>query len=127
MTATDPPRFGRIEGEVLHGGARRLSVNWVHCDVEPPAKVAWYLVRPGERCGLHIHSGKTECWLVIGGSGTARIGDRTWRIGMGDAVTTGPGRSHALENDGDEDLVFVNVAVPTGDGPVTTTEIETAG
>ena len=87
--------------------------------------MSWYGVRPGEACSLHVHSGKVETWLVIAGSGRAQVGRTTHEVTAGDVLVTPPGTPHGLTNTGAEELVFVNLVLPTG-GAITTTEVEAA-
>jgi mannose-6-phosphate isomerase-like protein (cupin superfamily) len=114
---------GAGERPVLHGGARRLPVRWRNVEGPPPITVSRYEIAPGEVCSLHVHTGKTELWLVVSGEGTARIGPDRIAVAEGDIVLTPPLVPHELVNTGAERLVFVNIVHPTGDVPITTTEI----
>lgn len=115
-------RSGR-EIEVIHGGARRLAVSWINQPEEPPHRISFYRVLPGERCTLHVHTGKEESWLLVAGTGLVRIGDDLYEVSIGDALVTPAGTPHELVNTGKEPLLFVNLVRLTG-GPVTTTELE---
>ncbi|MEJ1159167.1 cupin domain-containing protein [Prosthecomicrobium sp. N25] len=107
---------------VLHGGARRLPVRWLNVEAAPMT-VSRYLVLPGEAVTLHAHTGKAEYWLIVAGAGVARVGGVDLAVGPGDVVATPPPVPHALHNTGTEPLVFVNFVQPTGDGPISTTEL----
>ncbi|WP_293868168.1 cupin domain-containing protein [uncultured Alsobacter sp.] len=121
MSTADPTR---PTGAVLHGGAQRLPVR-VHNPYDAPATtISRYLVAPGDRCTLHVHTGKTEAWVITQGTGTATVGDVTIAVREGDIVVTPPGRPHDLVNLGQTPLVFVNVVLPTHDAPITTRELE---
>lgn len=109
--------------ETLHGGAVRRATRWLRPDRDRPITVSWYTISPGDRCARHVHTGKAETWLLVAGRAVATIGDDRFPMAPGDLVTTPPGVAHALDNVGDDDLVFVNVVQPEG-GPVTTTELE---
>ena len=112
------------DNTVLHGGAQRLPVRQAN-GIEPPQKVSRYVIAAGDRCTRHVHTGKAETWLIVAGSGVAHLDDRRVEVVEGDMLVTPPGTSHALDNTGSVPLVFVNIVSLT-DGPVTTTELETA-
>ncbi len=64
-------------------------------------------VPPGSSVGSHCHETEDEVYIVTSGSGILDDGQSRTRIGVGDAILTGNGESHAVENDGDEDLVII--------------------
>ncbi len=64
---------------------------------------------PGASVGSHCHETEDEVYIVTSGSGILDDGTSRTRIEKGDAVLTGRGGSHAVENDGDEDLVIIAV------------------
>ena len=83
-------------------------------------RISRYTIDSGDRCSLHVHTGKTEAWLIVRGSGQARVGDVLVAVKEGDVVVTPPGREHDLRNTGPGPLVFANIVLPTGDAPITT-------
>ena len=109
--------------DVLHGGAQRLPIRWHNPHAAAVPHVSRYLVAPGDRCGLHVHTGKTEAWVIVQGVGEARIGDLAIAVADGDIVVTPPGQAHELINLGAVPLIFVNIVLPTGDAPITTVEL----
>jgi uncharacterized cupin superfamily protein len=62
----------------------------------------------------HAHSGQSELYLVLSGSGKFRSPAGPTELTVGDAVYCGPGEPHQIINDGEEDLVFYIIA----DNPV---------
>ncbi len=110
-------------GETLHGGAQRQPLRWRTEAKTPLAGLSWYMVAPGDVCTAHVHTGKAETWLVVAGSGRARIGAQDIAVAPGDAMVTMPGTPHALHNTGREPLVFVNVVSIVNADRVTTTEL----
>ncbi len=64
---------------------------------------------PGCSIGLHEHKEEEELFYIIKGRGLVTDGGRTREVGPGDAVMTGGGASHAIENAGDEDLEFIAI------------------
>ena len=61
--------------------------------------------------------------MIVTGEGIVRIGDRSFTVRPGDVVHTPPTQPHGLTNTGAEPLVFLNIVQPTGEGPITSTEI----
>ena len=104
----------------LHGGAQRMPTRWVN--VAEPMRVSRYRVEAGALVTGHVHTGKTEYWLIVRGEGVASIGDRQFEVREGDIVATPPTVPHSLRNCGSGPLEFVNFVQPTG-GPITTTEL----
>lgn len=64
-------------------------------------------VPPGASVGRHCHETEDEVYIVTGGTGILDDGKTQTRIEAGDAILTGNGEAHAVENDGDEDLVII--------------------
>lgn len=66
---------------------------------------------PGSSIGEHTHEGETELFYFV--SGTGRVLDDGVSIDVcaGDAMSTGSGHSHGVENTGAEPLVLVAVIV----------------
>ncbi|PZQ48160.1 MAG: cupin [Rhodovulum sulfidophilum] len=108
--------------EILHGGAERLAIRWVN-RADPPAKLSRYSVSAGQSVSLHVHTGKTEYWVILTGTGVARVGEAAIPVGEGDVIATPPHVPHALTNTGAGPLQFLNIVQLTGDLPVTTVEL----
>jgi mannose-6-phosphate isomerase-like protein (cupin superfamily) len=67
---------------------------------------------PGSSIGLHPHHEEEEVYYIL--RGKARVNDNgTVRdLGPGDAVLTGGGSSHSIENIGDEPLEVLAIIIP---------------
>ena len=109
--------------EIMHGGAERLPLNWINV-ADAPARIARYRVAPGKTVSMHVHTGKAEYWVIVIGRGTVRIGEQSLEVNEGDIVVTPPTVPHGLTNTGNGPLVFLNIVQPTGDTPITSTELE---
>jgi len=107
--------------ETLHGGAERLAINWVNID-PAPARISRYRVASGKSVSMHVHTGKSEHWVIVAGAGIVRVGDRSFAVKAGDVVHTPPTIPHGLTTTSDEPLVFLNIVQPTGE-PITSIEI----
>jgi mannose-6-phosphate isomerase-like protein (cupin superfamily) len=64
------------------------------------------ILEPGDGIGVHEHSGETEYYWILSGSGTVAEADGERRVSAGDVVITGNGASHSIRNDGSEPLRF---------------------
>ena len=65
-------------------------------------------------CPYHAHSGQSELYLILSGSGKFRTPQGLTKLTSGDAVFCAPGEPHQIINDGAEELVFYIIA----DNPV---------
>lgn len=65
-------------------------------------------IAPGNSIGYHQHVGNTEPYFILEGKGifVDNDGSRT-EVGPGDVCYINPGQSHAIENNSDEELVFM--------------------
>ena len=66
-----------------------------------------YWLNPGERHLLHHHDEAAEFYFVVSGSGVFTVGDEQIRAESGTAIYIPPRVTHAVDNDGDEDLAIV--------------------
>ena len=83
---------------------------WYEVYVDAPDhKLKRILVRPGARLSLQRHHRREEHWYVVAGSGVAWVDDRRIRVTPGVAVDIPRKSVHRMENDGDADLVFIEV------------------
>lgn len=103
-------RNGRTTSEVrenMRGGKGAVTIrHWFRKD-EFGASVrlcARLIIPPGAGIGPHQHEGEDEVYIVLKGSGVLDDGQQREAVGPGDAVLTGRGGSHSVENSGDEDL-----------------------
>jgi mannose-6-phosphate isomerase-like protein (cupin superfamily) len=65
-------------------------------------------LHPGSSIGLHEQH-DDEVYYVLSGEGRMTINGESFAVGPGDAVLTRPGSTHALAQEGAEDLVIVIV------------------
>ncbi|NPV53892.1 MAG: cupin domain-containing protein [Firmicutes bacterium] len=71
--------------------------------------VARVTIPPGASIGFHEHNEEEEIYYIISGKGLANDNGTTKLVGPGDAILTGGGAGHAIENAGDEPLEMVAV------------------
>jgi mannose-6-phosphate isomerase len=83
--------------------------SWHVIDVEPGFKVKRIHVNPGSRLSLQTHEHRSEHWVVIRGTATATVDDDTRHVNTGESIDVPLGARHRLANDGEEELVIVEV------------------
>jgi mannose-6-phosphate isomerase-like protein (cupin superfamily) len=95
-------RGGAGSVEILHvfraeelGGAARLF--------------ARLRLPPGSSIGHHVHDAEEEVFYILAGRGVVTENGVATGVGPGDAVLTGGGAGHALENSGSEPLELMAV------------------
>lgn len=67
---------------------------------------------PGSSIGSHTHEGEDEVYLVLAGSGLIQENGEWVPIRTGDAILTGKGGTHGVENTGTEPLVIAAIIMP---------------
>jgi methionyl-tRNA synthetase len=75
---------------------------------DPPFSSVWAVVEPGERTRCHMHH-EVEAFFIASGQGTVTAGDRRETVTAGDVVYFPPFTTHTLENDCDEELLFLTI------------------
>ena len=66
-------------------------------------------IEPGASIGNHAHEGEDEIYLVLSGNGIIQENGEWVPIKTGDAILTGKGGAHGVENTGTEPLVIAAV------------------
>lgn len=61
----------------------------------------------GSSIGYHVHEGEEEIFYILSGTGLVTEQGVPSQVGPGDAVLTGAGGGHSLENQRDEPLEFL--------------------
>jgi len=64
---------------------------------------------PGSSIGSHTHEGEDEVYLVLAGCGLIQENGEWVPIRTGDAILTGKGGTHGVENTGTEPLVIAAI------------------
>ena len=67
-------------------------------------------LKPGDSIGLHGHADNEDTYIILVGTGLFTDGKgEEYMVGPNTVTMAGPGQSHALENTGSEDLVFIDL------------------
>lgn len=76
---------------------------------EQDHKVKRIVVKPGQRLSLQRHKHRKEHWFVISGTALVTRNDDLLRIGPGEGIDIALGDIHRVQNEGSEDIVFIEV------------------
>ncbi len=68
------------------------------------------LVKPGARLSLQKHAQRSEKWIVVKGQGVAIVNDQEIPVEAGTVVDVPLGAVHRIGNQGQESLIFIEVA-----------------
>jgi quercetin dioxygenase-like cupin family protein len=80
------------------------------------ASATRFVYPPGISMAPHTHTGRTSIITIVKGQLTERRGDVVHVYKAGDVITVAEGATHANENAGPDDLVYVEVNI-TGTVP----------
>jgi mannose-6-phosphate isomerase-like protein (cupin superfamily) len=98
--------------EYLSSEGCRILETW-NTDSDPAVSVARARVAAGITTQLHRLHGVTERYVILSGSGVARVGTRApARVNAGDIVSIPAEVSQQITNDGTIDLVFYCICTP---------------
>jgi quercetin dioxygenase-like cupin family protein len=67
---------------------------------------------PGQEHALHSHAGQDKLYLVLEGTGLAKIGNEEQAVSAGDAAFAPSGVPHSMRNTGAKRLVVLAVLAP---------------
>ena len=76
---------------------------------EADHKVKSLVVKPGKRLSYQTHAKRSEHWFIVRGHGAVTLDGDVQRVGPGDAIDVSVGTAHRIENDGEEELLFIEV------------------
>lgn len=72
-------------------------------------KVKRIVVHPGKRLSYQTHARRAEHWYVVSGVATVTLDGIDHRVAAGESVDIGLGAAHRCSNQGDADVVFIEV------------------
>ena len=97
---------------------------WYIIDEGPGYKVKRIHVNPGCRLSYQFHDHRSEHWVVVDGVATATIDGDTAVAVAGQSVDVPRGSAHRLANEGDQELIVIEVqrGAYTGEDDITRLE-----
>ncbi|MGH3444798.1 MAG: phosphomannose isomerase type II C-terminal cupin domain [Nocardioidaceae bacterium] len=83
--------------------------SWQVVDAGEGYKIKRIHVAPGARLSYQTHRHRAEHWVVVHGTATCTIEGAVSTAGPGESVDVAVGAAHRIANDGDEELIVVEV------------------
>lgn len=74
-------------------------------------KIKRIIVKPGKRLSLQKHFHRNEHWIVVSGSATVTIEDKTFTLNPNESTYIKAGQLHRLENQGKLPLIIIEAQV----------------
>ncbi len=95
----------------MRGGTGEITIRHLACDEETAhcRLFAHITIPPGSSIGPHSHSGETEYYYILSGSGLVSEDTGEKHVSAGDLVITGGGASHSIANTASDPLQFMAV------------------
>jgi mannose-6-phosphate isomerase len=75
----------------------------------PDHKVKRIVVYPGKRLSYQRHAQRAEHWFVVSGTGHVTLDGEEIEIRAGQHIDIPQASAHRMANDGDRDVVFIEV------------------
>jgi mannose-6-phosphate isomerase-like protein (cupin superfamily) len=102
------PESGTMSSMSLESEERPWGA-WHVIDVDDGYKIKRIHVTPGSRLSLQTHEHRSEHWVVIAGVATCTVGDVVKTVAKGESLDVPLGAKHRLANEGETELVIVEV------------------
>ena len=100
--------------ENVRGGQGKVQFQHLFTQEEmgsPTRLFAKITLPPGSSIGFHEHHDEEEVYYILQGKGKVIDADVEEIVGPGDAVLTGGGKGHSLENIGTQPLEIIAVVI----------------
>ncbi len=101
--------------ENMRGGKLTVKIKHLFKQEELTGKarlMAEITIPPHGSIGFHNHDQEEEIYYIVSGRGRVVDGDETRDVAPGDAVLTGGGKGHSIENISVQPLILMAVILP---------------
>ena len=78
-------------------------------DDAPDHKVKRLVVHPGKRLSYQRHFKRAEHWFIVSGTALVTLDGREIEVHAGEAIDIPLGAAHRIANEGDTDVVLIEV------------------
>jgi len=78
-------------------------------DDEPDHKVKRLVVHPGKRLSYQRHSQRAEHWFIVSGTATVTLDGTVTEVHAGESIDIPLEGAHRVGNEGDTDVVLIEV------------------
>ena len=72
-------------------------------------QVKWLKIKPGHRLSAQLHKYRSEHWVIVEGTASVALGEKTFELGEGESTFVPAKTMHRLENRSDRGLTVVEV------------------
>lgn len=100
-----------VEMTNIHTTAHRPWGTYTILDENPGYKVKQIVVRPGAKLSLQYHHHRSEHWIVVSGTATVTINDKTFDLKQNESTYIPKEATHRLANNQKEDLILIEAQV----------------
>ena len=76
-------------------------------------KVKRIIVKPEQRLSYQYHNKRAEAWVVVQGIATVTLNDKVFTYKEGEIVDIEYGTRHRVQNEQEEDLIFIETQTGT--------------
>ena len=80
---------------------------------EPYCKVKRIIVKPKQRLSYQYHYKRDECWVIVQGEATVTLDDKIHTFIEGQVFQIEYGTKHRVQNEEEEDLIFIETQTGT--------------
>jgi mannose-1-phosphate guanylyltransferase len=95
----------------IHLTAHRPWGTYTVLEDTPGYKIKRIVVRPGKRLSLQKHFHRNEHWIVVSGTATVTVGEKTFLVRPNESTYIKMGEIHRLQNTGKIDLILIEAQV----------------
>ena len=78
-------------------------------DDAPDHKVKRIVVHPGKRLSYQRHAQRSEHWFIVSGTALVTLDGKDTELHAGDSIDIPREGAHRIANDGERDVVFIEV------------------
>lgn len=85
---------------------------WHNVPIDQQCSIARVRVEAGKSTKLHALKDTTERYVMLDGAAMVTVGENRWQVSQGDVVVIEPGVAQKIENQAQEDLIFLAICTP---------------
>lgn len=100
-----------LEMTNVHTTAHRPWGTYTVLEENPGYKVKQITVRPGAKLSLQYHQHRSEHWIVVSGTATVTVNDKTFDLKQNESTFIPKESKHRLANNQKENLVIIEAQV----------------
>lgn len=100
-----------FELTITHATVYRPWGTYSILEDKPGYKIKKIMVKPGKRLSLQKHFHRNEHWIVVSGTATVQVEDKTYIVRENESTYIKAGEIHRLENQGKIPIVLIEAQV----------------